>query len=142
MDKIVVHVEVEVNLTEDLEKVKTAVENIFGAVKFEVKSRKWGRLLIAETSGTEGLTKLYNLLRREQIRDASRKVFFSGLTDNSLTFYLNKQVAYAGHISYSQQTSESPLGPIQVQIRCDNPRKLIKWLAPRTTKRKGHPRPK
>jgi predicted RNA binding protein with dsRBD fold (UPF0201 family) len=142
IDEIVVHVEVEVNLTEDLEKVKTAVENIFGAVKFEVKSRKWGRLLIAETSGTEGLTKLYNLLRREQIRDASRKVFFSGLTDNSLTFYLNKQVAYAGHISYSQQTSESPLGPIQVQIRCDNPRELIEWLAPRTTKRKWHSQPK
>jgi predicted RNA binding protein with dsRBD fold (UPF0201 family) len=135
-------VEVEVNLTEDLEKVKTAVENIFGAVKFKVKSRKWGRLLIAETSGTGGLSKLYNMLRREQIRDASRKVFFSGLTDDSLTFYLNKQVAYAGHISYSQQTSESPLGPIQVQIRCDNPRKLIEWLAPRTTKRKRHPRPK
>jgi predicted RNA binding protein with dsRBD fold (UPF0201 family) len=142
MDEIAVHVEVEVNLTEDLEKVETAVENIFGTVKFEVKSRKGGRLLIAETRGTEGLTKLHNLLRGERIRDASRKIFFSGLAGNSLTFYLNKQVAYAGHISFSQQTSESPLGPIQVQIRCDNPRELIEWLAPRTTKRKGHSRPK
>jgi predicted RNA binding protein with dsRBD fold (UPF0201 family) len=142
MDEIMVHVEVEVNLTEDLEKIKTSVENIFGAVKFEVKSRKWGRLLIVETRGTESLTKLYNLLRREQIRDASRKVFFSGLADNSLTFYLNKQVAHAGHLSFSQQTSESPLGPIQVQIRCDNPRQLIEWLAPRTTKRKWHSQPK
>jgi len=135
MNEIVVHVEVEVNPTEDLQKVKRAVENIFGAVEFEVESRKWGRLLIAETRGTEGLTKLYNLLSRERILAAARKVFFSGMGDKSVVFYLNKQVAYAGHISFSQQTAESPLGPINVQIRCDNPRKLIEWLTPKTTKR-------
>jgi predicted RNA binding protein with dsRBD fold (UPF0201 family) len=132
MNEIVVHVEV--NPTEDLEKVKRAVENIFGAVTFEVESRKWGRLLIAETRGTEGLTKLYNLLSRERIRAAARKVFLSGMGDKSVVFYLNKQVAYAGHISFSQQTAESPLGPINVQIRCDNPRKLIDWLAPKPPK--------
>ena len=130
-----VHVEVGVNPTEDLEKVKKAVENIFGALEFEVKYRKWGRLLIAETRGTQSLTKLYNLLRRERIRDAARKVFFSGLAEGSLTFYLNKQVAYAGHISFSQQTAESPLGPIDVQIHSNNPRQLIDWLAPKTTER-------
>jgi predicted RNA binding protein with dsRBD fold (UPF0201 family) len=135
MNEIVVHVEVEVNPTEDLEKVKRAVENIFGAVTFEVESRKWGRLLIAKTRGTEGLTKLYNLLGRERIRAAARKVFFNGMDDKSVTFYLNKQVAYAGHLSFSQQTAESPLGPINVQIRCDNPRKLIEWLTPKPTKR-------
>ena len=135
MNKILVHVEVEVNPTEDLQKVKRAVENIFGAVTFEVESRKWGRLLIAKTRGTEGLTKLYNLLSRERIRAAARKVFFSGMGDKSVVFYLNKQVAYAGHISFSQQTAESPLGPIKVQIRCDNPRELIEWLTPKPTKR-------
>jgi predicted RNA binding protein with dsRBD fold (UPF0201 family) len=135
MNEIVVHVEVEVNPTEDLEKVKWTVENIFGAAKFEVKSRNWGRLLIAETTGTGGLTKLYNLLSRERIRAAARKIFLSGMDKKSVVFYLNKQVAYAGHISFSQQTAESPLGPINVQIRCDNPRKLIEWLTPKPTKR-------
>ena len=135
MNKIFVHVEAEVNPTEDLEKIKQAVENIFGAVTFKVESRKWGRLLIAKTTGTAGLTKLYNLLGRERILAAARKVFFSGMDEKSVTFYLNKQVAYAGHISFSQQTAESPLGPINVQIRCDNPRKLIEWLTPKPTKR-------
>lgn len=142
MNEIVVHVEVEVNPTEDLEKIKRAVENIFGAVTFEVKSRKWGRLLIAKTTGTEGLTKLYNLLGRERILAAARKVFFSGMDEKSVTFYLNKQVAYAGHISFSQQTAESPLGPINVQIRCDNPRKLIVWLTPKPPKRNAPSRSK
>jgi len=135
MNEIVVHVEVEVNPTEDLEKVKQAVENIFGEVTFKVESRTWGRLLIAKTTGTAGLTKLYNLLGRERIRAAARKVFLSGMDEKSVVFYLNKQVAYAGHISFSQKTAESPLGPINVQIRCGNPRKLIVWLTPKPPKR-------
>jgi len=135
MSDIMVNVEVQVNPTEDLKKVKRAVENIFGAVTFNVKPKTWGQLLIVKTSGTEGLTKLSNLLKREQILAAARKVFRSGMDDNSVTFYLNKQVAYAEHISFSQQTAESPLGPIKVQIRCCNPRKLIDWLAPRPPKR-------
>ena len=125
--------EVEVNPTEDQEKVKRAVENIFGSVEFEVKTKDWGSLLIAKNKGIDGLTKLYNLLRRERIRDAARGVLFAGLGEKSIVFYLNKQVAYAGHISFSKPTAESPLGPIEVQIRCENPRELIEWLAPRTT---------
>jgi predicted RNA binding protein with dsRBD fold (UPF0201 family) len=142
MNELAVHIEVEVNPTEDLEKVKLAVENIFGAVTFEVESRTWGQLLIAETTGTEGLTKLHNLLSREQIRAAARKVFFSGMGEKSVTFYLNKQVAYAWHISFCQQTGESPLGPIKVQILCSNPQELIKWLTPKPPKRKPSSRSK
>ena len=136
MNDILVNVEVQVNPTEDLEKVKHAVENIFGAVTFNVKPKTWGQLLVVKTSGTEALTKLSNLLSKEQILAAARKVLRSGMDDNSLTFYLNKQVAYAEHISFSQQTAESPLGPIKVQIRCDNPRKLIDWIAPRPPRRR------
>ena len=118
-----------------MEKVKQAVENIFGAVTFKVEDRPWGQLLIAKTAGTEGLTKLYNILARERIRAAARKVLLAGMDEKSVTFYLNKQVAYAGHISFCQKTAESPLGPISVKIRCSNPRKLIQWLTPKPTKK-------
>jgi len=60
-------------------------------------------------------------------------VLFKGLNENSITFYLNKQVAYAGHVSFCQPVAESPLGPIKVQILCDKPKDLIDWLAPKTT---------
>ena len=136
MDEVDVHVEVEVNLTEDLEKVKKAVENIFGNVEFEVAPEKRGSLLVARAMGIDGLTKLRDLLRRERIRDAARGVFFEGLSKKSVVFYLNKQVAYVGHISFSEPVGESPLGPIKVQVRCDSPQELIKLLAPKTTKRK------
>jgi len=133
MNEIMTIIEVEVNPTENLEKVKLAIENVFGAVEFEVHTRELGGTLIATARGPEGLTKLYNLLRRERIRNAARSVLFRGLDDKSIVFYLNKQVAYAGHVSFSEPMGESPLGPIKVKITCDNPRELIEWLAPRIT---------
>jgi hypothetical protein len=131
-EDITVQVEAEVNPTEDEAKVKSALENIFGSLQFEVKPLKRGSLLTAKTRGTAGLTKLYNLLRRDRIRDATRSVLYKGISGHSIVFYLNKQVAYAGHVSFSQPSGESPLGPIRVAIRCQDPRKIIDWLAPRT----------
>ena len=133
MDRVEVHVEVEVNPTEDLDKVKGAVEKILGSLEFETRSRDSGTLLISKAKGINGLTKLRDLLRRERIRAAARRVFFGGLDEKSIVFYLNKQVAYVGHISFSKPTAESPLGPIRIQIQCDNPRELIEWLAPKLT---------
>ncbi|MCW4034509.1 MAG: hypothetical protein NWF03_04015, partial [Candidatus Bathyarchaeota archaeon] len=117
------------------EKVQQAIQNIFGTLTFEVKNRKWGQLLVSNTTGHEALLKLYDLLKREKILSAARKVFKASMADDSLTFYLNKQVAYAGHISFCQQTGESPLGSIHVHIKCTNPRKLVDWLAPRQKRR-------
>jgi len=133
MDEISIHIEAEINPTEDAEKVKRAVENIFGKADFEVKPQQRGNLLTTETKGLGGLEKLQNLLRRERIRAAARAVLFEGLRGNSIAFYLNKQVAFVGHVSFSEPVGESPLGPIKIEIHCDNPRKLIDWLAPRIT---------
>jgi predicted RNA binding protein with dsRBD fold (UPF0201 family) len=132
MDEITVQVEVEVNSTESEDKVKKAVENIFGNITMQTKPLRRGKLLIAEANGIDALTKLYNLLRRERIRDASRKALFEGLDKNTITFFLNKQVAYAGHVSFSKEVAESPLGPIRVKIQCENPRQLINWLTSKT----------
>lgn len=132
MDKVSVYVEAEINPTESEEKVKRAVENIFGNIQFKTQPLYKGSLLTAEAKGLEALTKLYNLLRRERIRDAARGVLFNGLSGKTISFCLNKQVAYAGHVSFSEETAESPLGPIKVKIECDNPRELIDWLAPKT----------
>jgi predicted RNA binding protein with dsRBD fold (UPF0201 family) len=131
-EEITVQIEAEVNPTEDEAKVKSAMENIFSRLQFEEKPLKRGSLLTAKTGGADGLTKLYNLLRRDRIRDATRSVLYKGISGHSIIFYLNKQVAYVGHVSFSQPSGESPLGPIRVEIQCDDPRKIIDWLAPRT----------
>ena len=132
MDEVSVFVEVKINPTESTDKVKQAVENIFGNIQVKVQSVHKRDLLIAEARGLESLSKLYNLLRRERIRDAARGVFFEGLDGKTMAFCLNKQVAFVGHLSFSKEMAESPLGPIKVKIKCENPRELIEWLAPKT----------
>jgi predicted RNA binding protein with dsRBD fold (UPF0201 family) len=132
MEEIAVRVETEINFTESEEKVKMAVANLFGNVSAEIKPSYKGSVLNAEAKRQEALVKLRNLLRSDRIRDAARKALFGGLRGNTVRFCLNKQVAFAGHVSFSEEVAESPLGPIRVTIECENPRQLIDWLAPRT----------
>jgi len=134
MDEITLHVEADVNPTEDENKVRRAVENMFGNLDFEVETHECAaNLLVGKGKGREPLTKLQNLLKRERIRDAARRAFYEGLGEKSMIFYLNKQVAYVDHVSFSKPFGESPLGPIKVEVRCDNPRELIDWLTAKTS---------
>jgi predicted RNA binding protein with dsRBD fold (UPF0201 family) len=132
MDEVAVRVEAEVNLTEDVEKVERAVLNIFENVSFEVEPSYRGSVLVAEAEGREALVKFRRLLSFNRIRAAARKVFFGGLNGNTVRFCLNKQVAFAGHVSFSEEFAESPLGPLRVTIDCEDPRQLVDWLASRS----------
>ncbi len=132
--EIVIYVETEVNPTESEEKVKKAIWNLFGDIPTQITSAPKGSILKAEAKGLETLLTLQNVLRKDRIRDASRKLLLQGLNSDTITFYLNKQVAFAGHVSFSEETAESPLGPIKVTVKCENPWELVDWLAPRSTK--------
>jgi predicted RNA binding protein with dsRBD fold (UPF0201 family) len=132
MEEITVRVEAEVNLTEDEEKVEKAVANVFDNVSMEVKPSFKGGVLRGVAEGREALVTFRRLLSLDRIRDAARKVFFGGVRDRTIRFCLNKQVAFAGHVSFCEEVAESPLGPLRVTIECEDPRLLIDWLAGRS----------
>jgi predicted RNA binding protein with dsRBD fold (UPF0201 family) len=128
MEEISLHVEAEINPTESQEKVGLAIKNIFGDLSLQLKPLHKASLLVGEGKGKESLTRLCDLLRREHIRSAARAVFLEGMDKKTIRFCLNKQVAYVGHVSFSRETAESPLGPIRVKIACGEPRELVEWL--------------
>ncbi len=128
MEKVTLQIEADINPTESEEKVKRAIENVFGIVETKVEPLYRGVRIFATVKGPEALTRLRNLLRRERIRTAARTVLVRGIDHNTLSFCINKQVAYAGHLSFCQEESESPLGPIRVKIECENPRWFIDWM--------------
>ena len=128
METTTIYIEAEINPTESEQKVREAVENIFGPMNTQIKPQRKGSLLQANTTSQDPLIKFHNLLQREHIRSAARTVFLSGMGKNKLTFCLNKQVACAGHVSFSQEAGESPLGPIRVEIKTENPREVINYL--------------
>ncbi len=92
-------------------------------------------LLFAEAKGQDSLTKLRNIMRNDRVRDASRRLLLKSTRGNTIKFFLNKQVAFAGHVSFSEETSESPLGPIRFTIETDNPQQLVEWLAEKTERK-------
>jgi hypothetical protein len=132
MEQVSVHVEVEVNPTENEANVKTAVSNVFGNLTFTSQPAGKQDLIIADGKSQDSLVKLRNILRSDRIRDASRKALFKSIRGETIQFCLNKQVASAGHISFCEENAESPLGPIKVTISTENPRQLVEWIAEKT----------
>ena len=132
MDTLTVFIQTEIKPTENYEKVEVAISNIFGNVKFKIDTGNNSEILKVEMKGKESLFRFLDLLRLDQIRSAAKKVLFRGITEKNIVFFLNKQVAFANHISFSEEESESPLGPIRVQIICEDPQSLIIWLTPKT----------
>ena len=132
MVEVNVHMEAEINPTEGEEKVKEAINNVLGNASITITPIGKESTLTAEATGQESLIKLRNILRSDKVRDASRKALFRSLQGDTIRFCLNKQVASAGHVSFSEETAESPLGPIRVTITTDDPVQLIEWLAEKT----------
>jgi len=127
--EVTVHVETEIFPTESEDRVRAAVTNIFGNLSVAVEPEAKVRLLTADASGQDSLTKFRTTLRSDRIRDAARRVLFHSIRESIIGFCINKQVASAGHISFCEETAESPLGPIRVTITAENPQLLVEWLA-------------
>ncbi len=132
MVEVAVHAEAEINPTESEEKVRAAVGNVLGNASITIKPSSRASILTAEANGQDSLIKLRNILRGDRIRDAARKALFHSIRGNTISFCLHKQVAFAGHVSFSEETAESPLGPIRITIETDSPQQLIEWLAEKT----------
>jgi predicted RNA binding protein with dsRBD fold (UPF0201 family) len=132
MVEITIFAETEIYPTESEDSVKAAVSNVLDNATITVKSSIKGSQLTAVAKGQESLIKLRNMLRNDRIRDAARRMLFKSIRGNMISFCLNKQVAFAGHVSFSEETAESPLGPIKFNIETDNPQQIIDWLAEKT----------
>ncbi len=75
------------------------------------------------------------MLRRQKIRDAARRVMRRGVRGRSTHFRLNKQVAAVGKISFSEEAHA--LGDIEVMITSDEIESVIDSVAPDTRMEDG-----
>ncbi|HEV2118897.1 MAG TPA: RNA-binding domain-containing protein [Candidatus Bathyarchaeia archaeon] len=124
-----VYSETEVRPTEDPERVKKAVTNILrGEVEVQ-QIDEWSGKVIVEGKNQPSLERFRMIIQRDRIRAAARSVLRRSVEGSRLVFFLNKQAAYAGHVSFSAPEGESPLGPIRVIVDTENPDQLIDWVA-------------
>ena len=130
---IKLEVEAYLHPTENIKKVKNSIDNIFKDLNYEIKDLENNlQLIIGRTNSLGSLEKFRDLLKQDRIRDAAHATMIRSKFDDSMFFYLNKQVAFSNHISFSMPEGESPLGPIKIRIRSKKLDSLIDWLAPKT----------
>jgi predicted RNA binding protein with dsRBD fold (UPF0201 family) len=100
--------------TEDPGKVAQAIRNMFGEIELETKQG----VVSARLEGLETLSGLRGRIAQDRIRDTVKKMFTRWAEEDVLSFGLNRQAAYAGHVSLNLK-GEDPMGPIQVRIEGD-----------------------
>lgn len=112
-----------VRATERVERVVSAIENLFQGLIMDIRGDR-----IDAYDGPDSLRTFHRLLREQKILDTARSVILQGRMGSSYQFRLNKQAAFMGRVSFPPD--EEPLGSLHVQITgCG---RLVDWLAPRT----------
>ncbi|MDR2698812.1 MAG: hypothetical protein LBB30_03970 [Candidatus Methanoplasma sp.] len=108
--------------SEDPEKVRDAVLNIFPNTSLERTDRGF--------EGEAGTDRFCDLVRKQKILDSTRSMMFKGIRGRTITIHLNKQVAVVGKISFTEP--RTILGTLAVTFDSDEPEALIDKIAPRT----------
>ena len=110
------------------------MSNVFEYDRLKEEKEGYAVKIVAEADSLNSLKKLHRLLREERILDSARKHLLEGIEGNTLTFMLNKQVAYIGKVVFADSERESPLGPIKIVVESKDPREVVDWLAPKTSR--------
>ena len=114
----------DINESEDVNKVKTAISNILTDMDETTDDNSF----VANSSNYESLTKIYETMRSRRTKSAYRRHLMRNMEQDTTWFYLNKQAAFANVITLCDEEAQSPLGPIKVVLHSKNIEDVIDWL--------------
>ena len=122
--KINIQVFCEINPSEDLEKIKTSIFNLFPELKIEIQENQ----LYGSSNDIKLLSKVLNSLQSRKIKGVLARIMKSNMTNDSAWFYLNKQAAFVDVVALCNEPDESALGPIKIVLNSNNIEKTIENL--------------
>ena len=123
--------------TEDPEKVQRCFQKIMEGLEIEEEKTETGLELVMKSSEKSSLYLIQEKLRQQRILDSARKILLRSLSEDSVTFFLNKQAAFTGRIHFVKDPqNEDFLGPITVTISSDEIQGIVDWLTLDETKKK------
>jgi len=79
-------------------------------------------------SGVAALKKIRDQAAARRVRAVLRRLLVSNYAEGKVTLMLNRQALTKGIIAYIESESESPLGPVYLEIFTDNLQALIAYL--------------
>ena len=109
--------------SEDPEKVRTAVLKVFPDAELEETEN-------GLTGRSANLDRFSKQIRKQKILDTTRSVMIHGKRGDRTRFFLNKQVAFVGKISFCEE--KTILGTIKVVVIDEDIDELIDRVAPIT----------
>lgn len=111
----------EINPSEDPEKVRTAVSNIFPEIELEVSDFD----ISGQTNNIEILSQVTKSIHEKNTKNSYQRILRKNNDGDSTWFYLNKQAAFVNTVALCSEANESSLGPIKVILRSNDIQHII-----------------
>ena len=111
----------EINPSEDPEKVKLAVNNIFPDMELEISETD----VSGKTNNFSALSQISKSIHEKNIKNTYQRILKNNNDGDSTWFYLNKQAAFVNTVALCSEANESSLGPIKVILRSNNIEQVI-----------------
>ena len=110
-----------VNSSEDPDKVKTAVNNIFPDVELEISDTE----ISGKTNNFSVLSQISKSIHEKNVKNTYQRILKKNNDGESTWFYLNKQAAFVNTVALCSEANESSLGPIKIILRSNNIEQVI-----------------
>jgi len=119
--KTTIQIFCEINPSEDPEKVKLAVNNIFPDLTLELTETD----ITGKSNNIQILSQISKSIRENNIKKTYQRILKNNSNGDSSWFYLNKQAAFVNTVALCGESNESSLGPIKVILRSNDIEQVI-----------------
>jgi predicted RNA binding protein with dsRBD fold (UPF0201 family) len=122
--KTTIQVFCQVNPSEDPEKVKHAINNVFPDMELEISDTQ----ITGRTNNFSVLSPISKSIHEKNIKKTYHRILKNNSDNDSTWFYLNKQAAFVNTVALCSEANESSLGPIKVVLRSNDIEQVIESI--------------
>jgi len=122
--KTTIQIFCQINPSEDPEKIKLAVNNIFPDMELEVSDTQ----IVGKTNNFSVLSPISKSIHEKNIKNTYQRILKNNNDGDSTWFYLNKQAAFVNSVALCSEANESSLGPIKVVLRSNDIEQVIESI--------------
>ena len=119
--KTTIQIFCQINPSEDPEKVKSAINNIFPEIELEISDAE----ISGKTNNFSILSQISKSIHEKNTKNTYQRILKKNSDDDSTWFYLNKQAAFVNAVALCSEANESSLGPIKIILRSNDIEQVI-----------------
>ena len=119
--KTTIQIFCEINPSEDSQKVRLAVNNVFPDIELEISDSN----VAGKTNDIQILSQISKSIHEKNTKNTYQRILKKNNDGSSTWFYLNKQAAFVNTVALCSEANESSLGPIKVILRSNDIQQII-----------------